>query len=126
VLDGDGVLLEWSAGAERLLGYSSSEAVGRSATDLILGPLSDQVRQAVATRSPWSGAIELRHRNGEGVTVELVAVATAEDDGAPRWSLMVVAAPGVERYPREEEVLTEWAFKQRGSPPRSSTRTAGC
>jgi PAS domain S-box-containing protein len=110
VLDGHGVFMEWSAGAERLLGYSASEVVGLSATGLLSRRLSEAVRRALAQRLPWSGQVELRHRNGHSVTVELLAVPTAGDGGTPRWS--VVTAPGAERCRREEEVLTDWAFKQ--------------
>ncbi|WP_030181566.1 SpoIIE family protein phosphatase [Streptomyces sp. NRRL S-813] len=112
VVDDHGVLREWGRGAERLLGYSSSEVVGRSATDLLFGRLSETIRRAFVARSPWSGEIDLRHRNGTSVAVELLAAPTAEEDGARRWSL--VAVPGAERGPREEEELTQWAFEQSG------------
>ncbi len=110
VSDEHGVLTEWSTGAERLLGYSSAEVVGHSATNLLSGRLPGEARQALRTRSSWSSEIELRHRNGSSVTVELLAVPTTGDDGTQRWSL--VAAPGVKRCRREAEVLTEWAFEQ--------------
>lgn len=62
------------------------------------------------TRSPWSGEIELRHRNGNSVTAQLLAVPTTENDGAPRTFL--VADSGIERRPRVDEVLMDLAFKQ--------------
>ncbi|MGW0082345.1 SpoIIE family protein phosphatase [Streptomyces sp. NPDC003393] len=112
VVDDHGVLRRWSTGAERLLGHTPSEVVGHSATDLIVGRLPESIRRAFAARSPWSAGIELRHHNGGRVTVELLAVPTAEEDGAARWAL--VAAPGAERCPRDEEVFAEWGFEQSG------------
>lgn len=110
VVDEHGIVTEWSTGAERLLGYSSSEVVGHSAAGLLFRPLPEAVGHDFMTRSPWSGEIELRHRNGNSVTAQLLAVPTTENDGAPRTFL--VADSGIERRPRVDEVLMDLAFKQ--------------
>ncbi|MEE4597181.1 SpoIIE family protein phosphatase [Streptomyces sp. DSM 41524] len=113
VLDGDGLLIEWSPGAERLLGYSS-DILGSSAADLLAGRLPETVRQAWTKKSPWRSKVELHHRDGNRVTVELLAVPETAADGAQRWALVAVA--GAERWPHEENMLTKWAFNQSPFP----------
>ncbi|MFF1274292.1 SpoIIE family protein phosphatase [Streptomyces marokkonensis] len=69
VIAADGTLARWSEGARLLLGYPAEEVVGRPAADL----LADS---AVPPRLPatrWSGTLVLRRRDGETVTVWMLA-----------------------------------------------------
>jgi PAS domain S-box-containing protein len=62
VIDGDGILVEWSEGARRLLGHTSADVVGRPAADL-LAPDAGVVRPRSADLR-WHGTVTLRHRDG--------------------------------------------------------------
>ncbi|WP_413760132.1 SpoIIE family protein phosphatase [Streptomyces sp. MMBL 11-3] len=71
VIDGDGVVVEWNAGARRLLGHAPAEVVGRPAGHLLT------TRDAVLPPRPadnrWSGTLDLRHRDGRTLSVWLLA-----------------------------------------------------
>ncbi|MFS8197835.1 SpoIIE family protein phosphatase [Streptomyces sp. CWNU-52B] len=71
VIDGDGVVVEWSEGARRLLGHASADAVGRPAADL-LAPGAEVPRPPSAGH-PWNGTVALRHRDGRTLRVWLLA-----------------------------------------------------
>ncbi|MEV0225671.1 SpoIIE family protein phosphatase [Streptomyces sp. NPDC050704] len=71
VIDGDGVLVEWSEGARRLLGHASADVVGRPAADL-LAPDAEFVRPSSADNR-WSGGLALLHRDGRTLDVWLLA-----------------------------------------------------
>ncbi|MFF9646582.1 PAS domain-containing protein [Kitasatospora aureofaciens] len=60
----DGALTGWSPGAQRLLGYSAAEAVGRPAADLLASPLPRAARERLAGQDGWVGPVVLRHRDG--------------------------------------------------------------
>ena len=57
--DSDGVIRFWNAGAERIFGYSSSEALGQSLDIIIPERLRDRVTR-------WAGAQRQRSRDAQG------------------------------------------------------------
>src|SRR5262245_49386403 len=63
VVDGDGVLCYWNAGAERIFGFSAGDAVGRSLDLIIPERLQDRhwtaFRAAVSTGASRFGAEDL-------------------------------------------------------------------
>ncbi|MEU1535006.1 SpoIIE family protein phosphatase [Streptomyces fagopyri] len=69
VIAADGTVAAWTYGAQRLLGYTAEEVLGRRFADL-LAP---------------TGAARLRHRRGHRLEVELRISRLAARDGAPRW-----------------------------------------
>ncbi|MET9831057.1 SpoIIE family protein phosphatase [Streptomyces sp. NPDC006385] len=88
VIDADGVLVEWNAGAERLLGHRAAEVVGLPAGDLLAD--TDRGRGRGRTLAPegdrWDGVLTLRHRDGGTLPVWLLAHRVrAQDDGPDRW-----------------------------------------
>ncbi|KUL44620.1 SpoIIE family protein phosphatase [Streptomyces regalis] len=96
VIDDDGTLVEWNAGAERLLGYRAAEVVGRPAVDLMAG--AGQSGSGAPEGDRWDGTITLRHRDGGAVSVWLLAHRVrAGDDGPDRW---LVVTPLEEDGPR--------------------------
>ncbi|MER6633840.1 PAS domain-containing protein, partial [Streptomyces sp. NPDC000987] len=83
-IDGYGILLEWNAGAQRLLGWSAAEMVGRSAGRLLVRGTADAVLPPVGPR--WYGTVALRHRDGRTVRVWLLAHRRESPHGGPdRW-----------------------------------------
>ncbi|BBC38876.1 Phosphoserine phosphatase RsbU [Streptomyces graminofaciens] len=71
VVDGDGSIVEWNEGAERLLGWSPAEVVGRPAKELLAAgsPFPMPAPGSVS----WSGTLTLRHRDGRTVSAWLLA-----------------------------------------------------
>ncbi|MGP4028670.1 SpoIIE family protein phosphatase [Actinomadura sp. 3N407] len=111
VLDELGVILAWSTGAQRLLGYTSAEVLGRPAAALLAADVPASVLQGLKGRSDWNGEASLRHKNGAAVEVELLAHPSRGDDGRLRWLL----ATFVEGPPPAEESdlpFMDWAFAQ--------------
>ncbi|WP_031485640.1 SpoIIE family protein phosphatase [Streptomyces bicolor] len=84
VIDDSGLLVEWNAGAERLLGHPAAEVLGRPAVDL----LADDGHSAAGAPEGerWDGILSLRHRDGREVAVWLLAHRVRPPDAGPdRW-----------------------------------------
>ena len=64
VLDGQGSVLLWSAGARRLLGYAAGDVTGRPATTLLASDLPASARRCLADQRDWNGSVSLRHMDG--------------------------------------------------------------
>ncbi|MFJ8533654.1 SpoIIE family protein phosphatase [Streptomyces sp. NPDC093591] len=84
VIDDDGTLVEWNAGAERLLGHRAAEVVGRPAVELLAAAGEDG--SAAPEGDRWEGTVSLRRRDGGAVSVWLLAHRVRpRDDGPARW-----------------------------------------
>ncbi|AYD02766.1 PAS domain-containing sensor histidine kinase [Neorhizobium sp. NCHU2750] len=87
VHSGEGTIIRWSSGCERLYGWSRQEAIGQSVHRLLQTrfpvPL-DEIRQRVAEHHSWEGEVEHRSRDGHQVFVATRWVAVALSvDGLP-------------------------------------------
>jgi PAS domain S-box-containing protein len=64
----DGTVTAWMAGAQRLLGWTPAEAVGRPVWELFLGrrhwAAGRAILEAVARTGRWSGELEFERRDG--------------------------------------------------------------
>ncbi|WP_078900246.1 SpoIIE family protein phosphatase [Streptomyces sp. SBT349] len=96
VIDADGTVTAWSSAAQRLLGLSAAEVVGRSAASLLrTDPVgTDQADRPAAGLSRilrdgtgWSGTVEARHRDGHGVPVRARLFPLVTPDGNAPWLL---------------------------------------
>jgi PAS domain S-box-containing protein len=80
-VDLDWKITFWNAAAERLLGWTASETLGRHA-DLVFSAAGEQllavVRDQLSATGSWSGETSLRTRSGDCVTGEL-SVASLRD-----------------------------------------------
>ncbi|MFE2544348.1 ATP-binding SpoIIE family protein phosphatase [Actinacidiphila glaucinigra] len=89
LLDAEGTVAGWSQAAQRLVGYSAAEMVGRPARTLLL--LGGDVRgenpaaEQLAHRGRWSGPARIRHRDGRGIDVHLTAQSLAGRNGRSQW-----------------------------------------
>ncbi|MET7285354.1 SpoIIE family protein phosphatase [Streptomyces sp. NPDC005573] len=106
VTDPDGVLTAWSPGAQRLLGYSVGQAVGRPVTDLVVSPgygghASLPALAGLARREGWVGRAVLRARDGTPVACRLRARPLTTADGGTGWLLEALPpqAPGEQEAP---------------------------
>lgn len=85
VIAGSGTVVGWTHSAQELLGYRDTEVVGRSAGFLLAMP-EDPVRVAgIAERcragAGWSGAADVRRRDGRRIEVDLRVSAAFNLDG---------------------------------------------
>ena len=82
----DGIVTKWSLGAERLLGWTATEAVGRSLHELLLTqfpfPLAAMERELVKT-GQWQGEVVHRHKAGHELNVATCWILYRDDDGVP-------------------------------------------
>ncbi|MET7455239.1 SpoIIE family protein phosphatase [Streptomyces sp. NPDC005574] len=105
VVDDDGVLVEWSAGARRLLGWSAADVVGRPAARLLAD--GDHRADGVPGGRRWDGVLTLRHHNGGTETVWLLAHRRPPADGVPGSWLLLTPLEG--DGPRAPDDLLETA-----------------
>ncbi|AVH60786.1 MULTISPECIES: SpoIIE family protein phosphatase [Streptomyces] len=87
LLDAKGTVVGWTQAAQRLVGYSAAEVVGRSAA--LLTTAEDRAKAAAlaASRAPsrWSGFTTVRHRDGHRINVRLWVQTLSGQDGRARW-----------------------------------------
>ncbi|MEW1752792.1 SpoIIE family protein phosphatase [Streptomyces angustmyceticus] len=93
--DRAGVARGWTAGAERLLGYGVSEAVGRPLADLFAvvgaGPGRDsRWTDRLASANGWSGLEAVRHKDGHRLDLEFRVLPVLDDRKG--FSRLVLAA----------------------------------
>ncbi len=81
----DGTIRHWSAGCERLFGFTAAEALGRPAHELLCTRFPDGGRRAaqdaLVQDGEWQG--ELRHRRRDGAPVIVAAHWVLRPDLAP-------------------------------------------
>ncbi|WP_329452820.1 PAS domain-containing SpoIIE family protein phosphatase/ATP-binding protein [Streptomyces sp. NBC_01724] len=93
MFDGHGTVVAWTQAAERLVGYSAREAVGRS-TALVL-PFSEEAPTISAfieqcrAQNGWSGTTAVRHRDGHILNINLRISMLRGQDGSVRWLISV-------------------------------------
>ncbi|MFE6336072.1 SpoIIE family protein phosphatase [Streptomyces sp. NPDC057798] len=84
VIDEHGTLVEWNAGARRLLGWSAADVVGRPAAELLA---DGSVPVPAGPR--WDGTLPLRHQDGHRVRVWLLAHHRSPGEERPAHWLVV-------------------------------------
>lgn len=87
-IDADAKIVAWNAPAQRLLGYTPTEAIGRHCGDILQATLPGgealchadcDVSRCLRNRRPYGvPSCRLRHRNGELVTASIASVAMSE------------------------------------------------
>ncbi|MEU9662002.1 SpoIIE family protein phosphatase [Streptomyces chartreusis] len=97
VIDDSGVLVEWNAGAERLLGHPAEEVVGRPAASLLVGEVDRRTLTPEGDR--WDGVVTLRHRDGGTVAVWLLAHRVRPQEDGPEHWLVVTPIEGDDPRP---------------------------
>ena len=88
--DVEGKVLHWTAGCERLYGWTRQEAVGQVVHELLktkyLVPRSEIVA-ALRERGSWEGEFEHQTKTGSAVSIASLWVARKSDDNAIRFVL---------------------------------------
>ena len=103
LIGGDGRILHWNDDSEALLGYTTEEAVGSFAADLLV---TDEQRSQVLDLfagilggEPWSGVFPVRHRDGHSVNLEFRTHPITGPGGQP---LVLAVASDVRELRRVE------------------------
>ncbi len=105
----EGTVLLWNPGAERLLGWSSEEMIGRSVSRLVSGGRQREIEVLMqkARSEEQLPPLETRilHKNGQEVAVSRSITAMRDGSGAPIGG--VVVARDISRLKRAESQLEE-------------------
>ncbi|MGW1720009.1 SpoIIE family protein phosphatase [Streptomyces sp. NPDC002156] len=105
-IDEHGTVTGWGAGAERLLGYSSAQVVGRPAVTLLAEEPMAPDLPPFAQLPRWHGRLALRHRDGHRVEARVLAHHRTSDDGTRDW-LLVSAVTGAQPRPDDVELMRQ-------------------
>jgi len=80
----EGTITFWSKGAEKLYGWTKTEAIGQTTHDLLKTsfpkPLSDIISQ-IRSRGKWSGELQHKAKDGRDLTVQSSWLAEREEQG---------------------------------------------
>ncbi|MGW1953427.1 SpoIIE family protein phosphatase [Streptomyces sp. NPDC001920] len=109
-IDEQGTVTGWNAGAERLLGYSGAQIVGRPAADLLADPVPAPDLPPFARLSRWHGEIPLRHLDGGRREIKVLAHHRTAPTGRREW-FVVSAVTGRRPQPLDEPFVS-WTFAQ--------------
>jgi PAS domain S-box-containing protein len=107
VRDLDQNILFWNKGAEHLYGWTSEEALGKNALDLIYKEPSaqfDAARQAVLKNGEWKGEVRQTRRDGIEIVVESRWTLVRDESGAPT-SILVINTDITEKKRMEAQFL---------------------
>ena len=83
--DMDGRIIHWTAGCERLYGWTRQEAVGQVAQEVLKTKYPvprDEILAALQTRGIWEGEVEHHRKDGSAVSIASQWVVRASKDGA--------------------------------------------
>ncbi|HEY6463176.1 MAG TPA: PAS domain-containing protein, partial [Polyangiaceae bacterium] len=91
----DGRLTYWNEAAERTLGYTAAEAIGRRGSELLRtvyapGAYDEMVAALRSPRSAWQGEMTLHAKNGEPFTIEAAVRLVRDEKGTPLHGITVM------------------------------------
>lgn len=107
VRDLDQNILFWNKGAEHLYGWTSKEAVGKNAGELIYKGRSgqfDAARQTVVQNGEWKGEVHQTRRDGNEIIVESRWTLVRDESGKPT-SILVINTDVTEKKRMEAQFL---------------------
>ncbi|MFC5204661.1 PAS domain S-box protein [Streptomyces kaempferi] len=91
LLDTQGTVVGWSQTAQRLVGYSAAEVVGRSAGVLLVAAgdraKASHAAQESTLRGGWSDLAQVRHRDAHRIDVRLCVSSLFGQDGRGWWAV---------------------------------------
>ena len=109
-VDEQGTVTGWSQGAERLLGYTSAQVLGRPAVSLLAEePPADEL-PALSELPRWHGILALRHRSGHRLEARVLAHHRTPESGAAaarEWLLVSAVTDAETETGPEAEAETE-------------------
>ena len=98
-------IIYWNQGAERLYGWSASQAMGRAANELMYEDsiTFERATTAVLTKGEWSGEISQRHVQGQAIDVQGRWTLVQDDQGRPESILEINTDIG-QRKAKDREI----------------------
>ena len=109
VTDTAGTIVLWNAAAERLYGWSRSEALGRNVVELIPPPgdrsQASHILDRLAAGESWSGEFRVRRRDGSEFPA-LVTDTPVHDGSGQRTHIIGVSTDLTERMALERRFRT--------------------
>jgi PAS domain S-box-containing protein len=105
----DDRMLFWNKGAQAIYGWTTDEAVGRTARELDLRSELNEAEfergdRAMRERGEWNGELRQRTKDGRQITVESRWTLVRDDRGEPR-STLVINTEVTERKKMEAQFL---------------------
>jgi len=107
VRDLDQNILFWNKGADHLYGWTSADAVGKNAADLMYkdrSPQFDVARKAVIQNGEWKGELHQTRRDGTEIIVESRWTLVRDESGKPT-SILVINTDVTEKKRMESQFL---------------------
>ncbi|HVU32755.1 MAG TPA: response regulator [Opitutaceae bacterium] len=107
ITDLDNRIIYWNAGAERLIGWSTEDALGKTAeqlTDPVLLPQITTARRETFEKGQWHGEIRLQTSKGETLILESRQTLIRDEAGRPKARLCI-NSDITERKRLEEQFL---------------------
>ncbi|MFI5677277.1 SpoIIE family protein phosphatase [Streptomyces cellulosae] len=118
-VDERGRVTAWSDGAQRLLGYTAAQILGRPATVLLAEEPATAELPPFARLPRWHGTLALRHRDGHRVDARVLAHhhpapdGSGEGGGADGGGAWLVLSPlEGQEYRASDDDLVRWGFTQ--------------
>jgi PAS domain S-box-containing protein len=102
----DAQITFWSKGAERLYGWTSEEAIGRTTDELFLPDPVEMARARATTRrdGAWAGELTKHTKAGDILIVESRRTLLRDDRGDPR-AILVIDTDVTDRKRLESQIL---------------------
>ena len=100
-------ILYWNKSAERIFGWTASEAIGKNSLELIARRHGAEFMEALQTlliRGEWSGEVHQGTKSGGDVVVESRWTLVRDADGCPK-SILVLSTDITERKKLEAQFL---------------------
>ncbi|MEU9173885.1 SpoIIE family protein phosphatase [Streptomyces sp. NPDC048420] len=104
-LDEHATVTGWNAGAERLLGYSAAQIVGRTAAGLLAEPIPVEDLRTIEELPRWHGKVSVRHRDGHRLEIRVLAHHRTPETGTREWFL-VSALTSKQPQPADETLVS--------------------
>jgi diguanylate cyclase (GGDEF)-like protein/PAS domain S-box-containing protein len=114
VTDMTGQVISWNSGAELLYGWTSEEAVGRSAKDLVVpddAQAAERLVLELRREGRWDGEIAVRHKDGSAFTAYVRNRLILDENGSPS-AIVGVAVDISARVAAETELLQSRNYVQ--------------
>lgn len=85
VIEPSGKIIQWNAGAERLLGYKAEEVIGKLPSSLVSSDIADDLNREIWSHlesgQPWNGVVKGTRKDGSSVYSETSIIPLIDDSG---------------------------------------------
>ena len=109
VIDERGIITGWSPEAQRLLGHTAREVIGRQAGYVLVSGARPPFGRFPGGENQWCAELSVRHRDGHVLPLVALGCRFIRDGPSPQW-LLTMAPPGRFLPLEEERAILEWLF----------------